>query len=120
MLKAGFASERLTCIGVYEQHERVDPAAGVGSMGPSGRPVTAVLLYAKWFNPSCLAEMCEGLLFLTVGQEGVDATRRLDPICFRIVVFLYSEEQILLYQFAIEDLKPEKWCEQIARVCVNK
>ena len=88
-------------------------------MGPSARPATAVLIYAKWFNPSCLAQMCEGFLLLTVGQEEIDAARGLDPICFRIVVFLYSEEQTLPYQFAIEDLKSEKWCEEIARIVIH-
>ena len=63
--------------------------------------------------------MCEGFLLLTVGQEEIDAARGLDPICFRIVVFLYSKEQILPYQFAIEDLKSEKWCEEIARIVIH-
>jgi hypothetical protein len=58
-------------------------------------------------------------LFLTVGREETDAARGLDPICFRIVVFLYYEEQIFLYQFAIEDLKSEKWCKEIARIVIH-
>ena len=63
--------------------------------------------------------MSEGFLLLTAGHEEIDAARGLDPICFHVVVFLYSEEQILPYQFAIEDLKSEKWCEEIARIVIH-
>jgi hypothetical protein len=63
--------------------------------------------------------MCEGLLFLTVGREEIDAARGLNPVRFRIVVFLYSDEQILLYQFAIEDLRSEKLCKEIARIVIH-
>jgi hypothetical protein len=69
--------------------------------------------------PICLAEMCEGLVFLTVGREEIDADRGIDPVRFHIVVFLYSDEQILLYQFAIEDLRSEKLCKEIARVVIH-